>query len=49
VFNSILQRADHILVLKDGHIEDEGRLDELLERSREMQALWSGKLRQDEE
>lgn len=35
-----LQRADQIIVLKDGCIEDMGKLDELLERSSEMQALW---------
>lgn len=37
---AVLQRADHIIVLKDGKIEDEGRLTELLERSEEMQKLW---------
>lgn len=39
-----LRRADHIIVLKDGRVEDEGRLDELLARCREMQKLWSGQL-----
>lgn len=37
-----LQRADHILVLKEGRIEDEGTLAALLSRSAEMQALWKG-------
>jgi ATP-binding cassette subfamily B protein len=37
-----LRRADHILVLKEGHVEDEGRLDELLARCTEMQRLWRG-------
>lgn len=36
-----LQRADNILLMKDGRLHDQGTLEELLERSEEMQALWS--------
>ncbi|MEZ4677784.1 MAG: ATP-binding cassette domain-containing protein [Caldilineaceae bacterium] len=38
-----LRRADHIIVLKEGEVEDEGTLDTLLGRCREMQQLWEGR------
>lgn len=39
---SILQRADSIIVLKDGRVESEGTLEMLLQTSEEMQRLWRG-------
>lgn len=37
---AVLRRADRIILLRDGRVVDQGRLDDLLERCPEMRELW---------
>jgi ABC-type multidrug transport system fused ATPase/permease subunit len=39
-----LKRADKIIVLKEGRVEAQGSLQDLLQASSEMQQLWHGDL-----
>lgn len=42
--HAVLRRADQILLLKEGRVEAEGTLEELLVSSEEMRRLWRGEI-----
>jgi ATP-binding cassette subfamily B protein len=43
-----LRRADRIVLLKEGRLEAQGRLEELLETNEEMRRLWKGEVEGEE-
>lgn len=39
-FLTALKQADHIVVLKDGKVEEQGKLEDLMKDCEEMRLIW---------